>query len=95
MLAIVLLDGDSLFVTSADQLFYWGTIAYILVYLAMHAVNRNHQEGHEVPVYNVIVATLQLTACRFYASAETPYNLVLIGILACRGWCVWWGLFFW
>lgn len=61
-------------------------MVYILVYMAIHAINRNQQVGHETPVYNVIVATLLLVACRFYASAETPYNLVLIGILACRGW---------
>ena len=67
-------------------MFFWATVGYILVYLVMHVVNRNHDTGHEIPVYNVIVSTLQLTACRFYASAETPYNLVLITFLACRGW---------
>jgi hypothetical protein len=46
----------------------------------------------KLPVYNVLVASLQLIATRFYSAAETPYNLVLITILACRGWYVfWWG----
>jgi hypothetical protein len=37
VLLVVLLDGDSLFVTSADQVFFWSTVGYILAYLAMHA----------------------------------------------------------
>lgn len=92
VVGVVLLDGDSLFVTSADQVFFWSTVGYILVYLIMHLSNRlislgDSDDNNELPpVYNVIVATLQLIACRFYAAAETPYNLVLITILACRGW---------
>lgn len=96
---IILIDGDTLFITSADQIFYWSTFSYILVYQAIHAANRwaskclpawlvykDRQQGY--PVYNVIVASLQFIACRFYTAAETPYNLVLITILACRIWCV-------
>lgn len=89
-LAMVLSDGDSLFITSADQVFYWSTFAYILVYIAVHAANLwiLSCTGHskDPPVYNVIVATLQLIASRLYAGAETPYNLVLITILAARVW---------
>jgi len=94
---VVLLDGDSLFVTSADQVFFWSTVVYILVYLAMHLstsnsnsrrVGEQQPQQQQPPVYNVIVASLQLIACRFYAAAETPYNLVLMAILACRGWYV-------
>jgi len=93
---VVLLDGDSLFVTSADQVFFWSTVVYILIYLAMHLSTSNsnsrrvgeQQPQQQPPVYNVIVASLQLIACRFYAAAETPYNLVLMAILACRGWYV-------
>ena len=95
---MVLLDGDSLFVTSADQVFFWSTVVYILVYLAMHLstsnsnsirrVGEQQPQQQQTPVYNVIVASLQLIACRFYAAAETPYNLVLMAILACRGWYV-------
>ena len=94
-------DSDSLLVTSADQIFLWATVAYILVYLVIHIariVNEEQDSSSEplkkqamVPVYNVIVASLQLTATRFYSAAETPYNLVLITILACRGWYVWQG----
>jgi hypothetical protein len=90
VVAVILADGDSLFVTTADQVFYWSTIAYILLYLVIHFTVKffklQEHAGHELPVYNVIVASLQLVASRFYAAAETPYNLVLIGILACRTW---------
>ncbi len=85
---IVLLDGDSHFVTSADQLFFWSNLAYIVFYLIMHLARPwlKQNDGYDTPVYNILVASLQLIACRFYAAAETPYNLVLIAILATRGW---------
>jgi hypothetical protein len=152
LLTLVLIDGDSAFVTSADQLFFWTTAGYVLIYLAVHAWNRwgpggrpwkkrngsekrrseqeqqdeeeqeeenllilldpdaaqerrneiilMHEEereqqqqeeerarnSYEKPVYNILVATLQLVAMHFYSSAETPYNIVLLGMLACRGW---------
>jgi hypothetical protein len=120
LLVLVLIDGDAAFVTTADQLFFWSTAAYILAYLAIHGWERfkarmqsldrqeqqedmellveqdeggtdeeppgDAQERYERPVYNIIVATLQLVAMHFYSSAETPYNIVLLGMLACRGW---------
>jgi hypothetical protein len=82
---VVLLDGDSHFVTSADQLFFWCNLGYIAFYLVMHGVSLC--DGYDTPIYNILVASLQLIASRFYAAAETPYNLVLIAILATRGWC--------
>lgn len=91
-LVVVLADGDSLHITTADQVFYWSTAIYILVYLAIHLACRlTPATQDEYPVYNVIVATLQFIASRFYTAAETPYNLVLIAILAVRAWSV----FFW
>lgn len=118
LLILVLIDGDSAFVTSADQLFFWSTVGYIIIYLALHTWTRwnrpkteedvdEEHEGlipedsettsmnqlddtaepvYEKPVYNIIVATLQLVAMHFYSSAQTPYNTVLFGMLACRGW---------
>ena len=131
---VIVADGDSTYVTTADQLFFWCTVAYIGVYLGIHVwlgylsrrfyarlftpVVEPPQEyqdgndddrdgaeaeadgggeaneedthpaanGYEQPVYNVIVATLQLVAVRFYSSAETPYNMVLLAMLACRVW---------
>ena len=110
LLVIVLVDGDSMYITTADQLFFWATAGYIVVYLVVHAwrynyyrvqmqdaLNTENQEedrdrgegrnmNYERPVYNIIVATLQLVAMRFYTAAETPYNMVLLGMLAARGW---------
>jgi hypothetical protein len=134
---VIVVDGDSTYVTTADQLFFWCTVAYIGVYLGIHVwlgylsrrfarlfapvvvveppQDGNEEDdddrdgapeaaeadgggedneedthpaanGYEQPVYNVIVATLQLVAVRFYSSAETPYNMVLLAMLACRVW---------
>lgn len=121
----VLLDGDATYVTAADQLFFWSTLAYICLYIGIHvwlgyfimasapdahhhhddkadeppaaagaggpepqSVNGHKKKAYEQPVYNVIVASLQLVAVRFYSSAETPYNIVILGMLACRAWSV-------
>ena len=81
---VVGLDGDSHFITTGDQAFFWATAGYIVLYLGVHFAPGKGRACQ--PVYNVLVATLQLVACRFYASAETPYNLVLLGILAARTW---------
>lgn len=129
LLVLVLIDGDSAFVTSGDQLFFWSTTGYVLIYLVVHVWNKwgpgssikqddseeedepqwllphdqpqpsyedvetlqeSKQDGssksYEKPVYNILVATLQLVAMHFYSSAQTPYNIILLGMLACRGW---------
>ena len=87
IILLILPRRDAHFVTSADQVFFWCNVGYVLIYLAIHGkhfLSKSREE--DIPVYNIIIATLQLVACRFYASAETPYNLVLIGILATRVW---------
>ena len=77
---VVPFDGwDGVFVTLADQTFYWATVGYIGVSLVLH-----WQASQ--PVFNVIVAALQLLAMRLYTAAETPYDLVLIAMLASRVW---------
>ena len=108
LMGLTLLDLDKVFVTLADQMFFWCTVAYIGFYLALHGAARltpvldrwvTGQESpepsddtaanpapHETPVFNVIVATLQLLAIRLYTAAETPYNLVLLSLLSCRAW---------
>jgi hypothetical protein len=89
LLILVLSDGDSIYVTLADQLFFWSTAGYIGVYLGIHAGSRvcSAKPGqYEQPVFNVLVATLQLVGMRFYTAAETPYNTVLVAMLASRGW---------
>lgn len=105
LLALTLLDLDSVYVTHADQLFFWASVSYAGFYLAIHWAARllppdqageggdkdkvsppQPHDQDETPVFNVIVATLQLLATRLYTSAETPYNLLLLGMLACRAW---------
>lgn len=91
---IILIKGDDHFLTGGDQIYHWSIVAYIGFYLAWHERPWHFQtlklEGtvpaQGLPVYNVIIATLQLIACRFYTAAESPYNLVLMGIVATRAW---------
>lgn len=86
---IVLVDGDAHFLTAGDRLYHWFTVAYVAFYLLLHAGTLKpgtDATATERPVYNVILATLQLVACRLYTAAETPYNLVLTGLIATRTW---------
>ena len=86
ILGLVLSDLDAVYITKADQVFFWASVAYVGFYLAVHGARRQRMKSHEEPVFNVIVGTLQVLAVRLYTAAETPYNLVLLGMLACRGW---------
>jgi hypothetical protein len=94
LLGLVLSDGDSIYVTGTDLGFFWSTVGYVGIYLGIHATSRASRASsisemmtnYEQPVFNVIVGTLQLVAMRFYTAAETPYNTVLVGMLASRGW---------
>ena len=87
LLVLTLLDLDTVFITLADQLFFWCATGYTGFYLAMHWTTRLlWNDLGETPVFNVIVSTLQMLATRLYTAAETPYNLLLIGMLACRVW---------
>lgn len=87
---IVLVDGDAHFLTAGDRLYHWFIVAYVAFYLLLHAgslkPSGSDVTATERPVYNVILATLQLVACRLYTAAETPYNLVLTGLIATRTW---------
>jgi len=91
---VILIKGDDHFLTGGDQVYHWSIVAYIGFYLAWHERAWHYQptrqdgkqQTHALPVYNVIIATLQLIACRFYTAAESPYNLVLMGIVATRAW---------
>ncbi len=94
LLGLVLVDGDTVYITKADQVFFWASVAYVAFYLAIHGAafvarkrrEQRYAQRYEQPVFNVIVGTLQVLAVRLYTAAETPYNLVLLGMLACRGW---------
>ena len=81
---LVPFDGwDQVLVTTADQTFYWCSVGYAGYYLLQHAPVAGREPP---PVYSVLVAALQVLAVRLYTAAETPYNLVLMTMLACRAW---------
>ena len=82
LLALVVLPFDGVFATCADQTFYWCSVGYAGYYLLQHAPAARDPP----PVFSVLVATLQVLAMRLYTAAETPYNLVLMTMLACRAW---------
>lgn len=92
LVVLVLVDGDAVYVTYADQLFFWASVAYVGFYLVVHTVvatgwAATHPGAQpECAVFNVIIGTLQILATRLYTAAETPYNLVLMFMLACRAW---------
>ena len=91
LVILVLIDLDRVFITKADQVYFWSSIFYVGCYTAIHAstfilASEGGTTYHHQPVFNVIVAALQVFAMRLYTSAETPYNLLLTGMLACRAW---------
>jgi hypothetical protein len=73
---------DAVYATRADQTFHWATVAYVPAILLLNVATR----GRGAPVFNVIVAALQLLAMRLYTSAVTPYDLVFVAMLAWRAW---------
>ena len=72
---------DAVYATHADLTFHWATVAYVPAILCLNAATRRG-----APVFNVIVAALQLLAMRLYTSATTPYDLVFVAMLAWRTW---------
>lgn len=104
LLGLVLVDLDHMYITKADQLYFWCSVAYAAFYIVLHSGTRmrallethSHAElgnkrvktrkEHELPVFNVIAAALQILATRLYTAAETPYNPLLTGMIACRVW---------
>lgn len=88
LVLLVLIDLDHVYITQADQVYFWSSVFYVGCYSVMHgAVTlQTGTANHHQPVFNVIVGALLVFAIRLYTSAETPYNLLLTGMLACRTW---------
>jgi len=95
IIILVLVDGDFVYITHTDQLFFWSSASYVGFYLVIQGVERTQlllhqdetmQSEQETPVFNIIIGTLQVLATRVYCAAETPYNTVLMFMLACRAW---------
>lgn len=85
LLLVWIPQGDSGFVTEEEAFFFQAVTFYCALYIALYvAYFFVDSEKKDPPIYNLIAATLQIIACRFYLSAETPYNPVLIWAVATR-----------
>ncbi len=70
LLALVVMDGDAVYITKADQVFFWCAMGYVGFYLLVQLRLRatrgpvkkkpNQDKAYEQPVFNVIVGTLQV-----------------------------------
>jgi hypothetical protein len=87
---LISIDGDVYYVTENDRFFYWVTQVYIMLYIlfhAYHATIRFWRATYMEPrVFNLSIASLQLVTTRLYGSAETPYVIVIVGLMASRIW---------
>jgi len=86
---LVVSQGDHVFVTHEDLIFFWFTVFYIGLYECLFVCTRllayvRHVEKKDPPFYNLLAGVLQLVASRLYVSAETPYNPPIIFIIAVR-----------
>ena len=86
---LILSQGDHMYVTREELIFYWFTAFYVFAYtclfIGVKAFNKvSSATVHDPPFYNLLSGVLQLVATRLYAGAETPYNPPLIFIIAVR-----------
>lgn len=86
-------DGDSGFVTVEERFFFDVMCCYEAAYALLFAYRmafgqRQPELGgaapHDPPIYNLIAASLQVTASRLYLGAETPYNPVILWAVMTR-----------
>lgn len=88
---LIITEGDSVYITENDLFFFWMNIIYIMGYLAFHAyhswyklfVNPKYVEPR---VFNLAAALLQAVLMRLYGSTETPYTMVIVGVICTRIW---------
>ena len=70
------------FITEADWAMHYFFLAYSILYIiAWISSYLRRKRPHN---YNLVSGVLQLVASRLYVSAQTPYNAVLLFILATR-----------
>lgn len=93
ILTLIIIDGDNVYVTDTDQVFFWGTVMYTIFYLLFHLSEWAYTYSQEQPVFNIIAGALQLISTRIYCGAQTPYNDVMLCMIGTRGWYVY--SFFW
>ena len=94
--ALVVSQGDFVYVTEEELLLYRFTLLYVAVYACLFAGNRltalfngltaivPAPARNDPPFYNLLAGVMLLVACRLYCGAETPYNPPLIFIIAVR-----------
>lgn len=68
-------------VTDEDFICCCFLVFYSFLYIMVWVFNRHDPHA---PIYNLIAATLQITASRLYKSIETPYGGVLLYVLMTR-----------
>jgi hypothetical protein len=88
---IIISEGDRYYITENDLFFFWTNIFYISGYLIFHAYHSIYKlfydEKYQEPrIFNLAAAMLQSVVMRFYGSTETPYSMVIIGVLCTRIW---------
>lgn len=83
---LVVEQGDSMYITEEDRLFFWFSALYMLVYLGYHTcIHLGTHEGMvSTSIYNLIAVSLQLVVSRLYTGAETPYNPVILIVICTR-----------
>ena len=65
---------------------------YVGAYLAFHVFQwlqkklQDAKSEYQWPLYNMVIGALQLVTFRLYASAFTPYTMVLTGGIGFRFW---------
>ena len=74
-------DFISQLVTWEDLLCCSFFVIYAAVYILAYGV---HRHDPKAPLYNLIAATLQLTASRLYKGVETPFAPVLLYVIITR-----------
>ena len=82
LLLLVVIQSDGVYVTEEDYMHYVLTLLYVGVYLCCHMWGWRE----ETPVYNIIAGTLQLVVSRLYTGCQSPYNQVILVMIATRTW---------
>ena len=87
-LVLVVSQGDFVYATEEELMFYHFTIFYVVIYTCIFISSRAmaylHGPQTDPPFYNLLAGVMLLVACRLYCGAETPYNPPLIFIIAVR-----------
>jgi hypothetical protein len=89
LVALMLYEGDSNYVTMYDHHFFWMTMMYLLVSLSyrlwyMYIWWSRNYKYTEPRIFNLSAVCVQLIVTRLYGSVETPYAMAVIGVLATR-----------